>query len=373
MLRLGRMNRVLSTTNSKAEVHAGITLHELGPALAERGLAMENLGDVDAQTLGGALATGTHGTGARFGNLSSQVERLRLIDAAGEIRECSADDDPDLFRAARVGLGAVGVVTAVTLRCVPAQVLHRVDEPRPLDETLGRLDELAEEHEHFELFAFPYTNTALTRATDRTDAPAAPPPKARAWIDDVVIENGVLGAFCRLGRRAPRLVPRINRLLSGFITPGERVDHSHLVFANRRLVRFTEMEYAIPRAALPDAVRRVFETIERRRLPVGFPVEVRVVAPDDAFLSPASGRDTGYLAVHMYRGTEFETYFRAVEAIMRDHDGRPHWGKRHYRTAAELRPLYPDWDRFQAVRARVDPHGLFGNDYVDRVLGPVSP
>src|SRR3954449_6843978 len=196
MVSLKRMNRVVEAGGNSVEVESGITLHDLGPALAQRGLAMENLGDVDAQTLGGALATGTHGTGARFGNLSSQVERLRLIDAAGEIRECSADDDPDLFRAARVGLGAVGVVTAVTLRCVPAHVLHRVDEPRPLDETLGRLDELAEEHEHFELFAFPYTNTALTRATDRTDAPAAPPPKARAWIDDVVIENGVLGAFC---------------------------------------------------------------------------------------------------------------------------------------------------------------------------------
>src|SRR3954469_23726006 len=188
MVRLGRMNRVLETNGGLATVEAGIALHELGPALAERGLAMENLGDVDKQTLGGALATGTHGTGARFGNLSSQVERLRLVTAAGETLECSADVDPDLFRAARVGLGAVGVVTAVTLRCVPAHVLHRVDEPRPLDETLGRLDELAEEHEHFELFAFPYPNPALPRATDRTDAPAAPPPKARAWIDDVVIE-----------------------------------------------------------------------------------------------------------------------------------------------------------------------------------------
>jgi FAD-linked oxidoreductase len=354
-------------------VQSGITLHELGPALAERGLAMENLGDVDAQTLGGALATGTHGTGARFGNLSSQLEKLRLVTASGETLECDAHHDPHLFRAARVGLGAVGIITAVTLRCVPARVLHRVDEPRPLHEILDHLDELAEEHEHFELFAFPYTDVALTRATVRTDVTAAPPPKARAWIDDVLVENGVLGAFCRLGRRAPRLVPRINRLLSGFITSGERVDHSHLVFANRRLVRFTEMEYAIPRAALPEAVRRVFDMIERRRLPVGFPVEVRVVAPDDAFLSPAGGRDTGYLAVHMYRGTEFETYFRAVEAIMRDYEGRPHWGKRHYRTATELEPLYPDWGRFQAVRARVDPHGLFGNDYTDRVLGPVSP
>ncbi|MFL5913075.1 MAG: D-arabinono-1,4-lactone oxidase [Gaiellaceae bacterium] len=373
MVSLKRMNRVGEASGNSLEVEAGITLHDLGPALAERGLAMENLGDVDAQTLGGALATGTHGTGARFGNLSSQVERLRVVKAGGETAECSAAEDPDLFRAARVGLGAIGVITSVTLRCVPAHVLHRADEPKPRDETLDNLGELADSHEHFELFAFPYTNVALTRKTDRSDAEPAPPAKPRAFLEDVLIENGVLGAFSRLGRRAPGLVPRINRLLSGFIAPGERVDHSHLVFANPRLVRFTEMEYAIPRAALGEAVRRVFQMIERRRLPVGFPVEVRVVAPDDAFLSPATGRDTGYLAVHMYRGTEFETYFRAVEAIMRDYDGRPHWGKRHYRTAAELEPLYPDWDRFQAVRARVDPHGLFGNDYTDRVLGPVSP
>ncbi|MFL5885487.1 MAG: D-arabinono-1,4-lactone oxidase [Thermoleophilaceae bacterium] len=375
MLRLGRLGSVIDADpdTGLATVGAGISLHELGPALAERGLAMENLGDVDKQSLGGALATGTHGTGARFANLSSQVARLRLVTAAGEVVECSADEDPDLFRAARVGLGAVGVLTAVTLRCLPAHTLRRVDELRPLGETLDRLEEHAERHEHFEFFAFPYTDIALTRTTERTEAEPAPPPPLRAWLQDVLIENGVLDLFCRAGKIAPGLVPRINRALTGLVTGGERTDRSYAIFANPRLVRFTEMEYAIPRVALAEAVRRVFELVERRRLPVGFPIEVRIVAPDDAFLSPAAGRDTGYVAVHMYRGTEFESYFRGVEAIMRECEGRPHWGKRHYRTAADLAPLYPDWDRFQAVRARVDPHGLFRNDYTDRVLGPVSP
>src|SRR3954447_10121271 len=195
MVRLGRMNRVLQADGGLATVEAGISLHELGPALAERGLAMENLGDVDKQSLGGALATGTHGTGARFGNLSSQVARLRLVTAAGETLECSADVDPDLFRAARVGLGAVGIVTAVTLRCVPAHTLWRVDEPRPLREALDPLHELAERHEHFELFAFPFTDVALTRATERTDSAPAPPPPARALLEDVLVENGVVRAL----------------------------------------------------------------------------------------------------------------------------------------------------------------------------------
>jgi L-gulonolactone oxidase len=168
----------------------------------------------------------------------------------------------------------------------------------------------------------------------------------------------------------PALVSSITRIVGSLASGGNRVDRSHRIYANPRLVHFTEMEYAIPREAGAEAVRRVFELIERRRLPILFPIEVRFGAPDDALLSPGAGRDSCYIAVHQYRGMEFETYFRAVEAIMREYGGRPHWGKRHYRSAADLAALYPDWDRFLAVRDRLDPGRVFANDYVDRVLGP---
>jgi L-gulonolactone oxidase len=372
MLRLGRMNGLLSADpeSGLATVEAGATIREIGPLLADRGLALENQGDVDSQTIAGAIATATHGTGARFRNISAQVAGLRVVTASGDVLECSSDEDPQLFRAARVGLGAIGVVTAVTLRCAPAYTLRRSDAPRPLDQTLDRLDELVDGSERFELFVFPYTRTALTRTTERTGDDPRPLSRRAEWLSDAVLENGLLELFMRAGRAAPGAIPAINRLVTRLFQPSERVDRSYRIYANRRLVRFTEMEYALPRAAGREALERVMTTIERRRLPVSFPIEFRFVAPDDAYLSPATGRDTAYVAVHTYRGMEHEAYFRAVESIMREYDGRPHWGKRHYRTAADLAPAYPDWDRFQEVRERTDPGRLFRNDYLDRVLGP---
>jgi L-gulonolactone oxidase len=361
---LRRMNRLLSADGPLVRVQGGIRLRELGVELAARGLAMENLGDVDAQTLAGAVATGTHGTGAGLRNLSSQVEAMRLVTAAGPV-EVAGDD----LRAARVSLGALGVATEITLRCQPLYTLRRTDERRPLDETLDRLEELATTRERFEFFSFPYSRWALWRTTERTDEPPSPPGAAARFLEDIVIENGAFGAFCRVGRLAPALAPRIARTLGSLASGATRVDRSHRIYANRRLVRFTEMEYAIPRAAGAEAVRALFDLVERRRLPILFPIEVRFSAPDDAFLSPGSGRDSCYIAVHQYRGMEFETYFRAVEAIMRSYDGRPHWGKRHYRSAGDLAGLYPDWHRFLAVRDRLDPGRVFSNDYVDRVLG----
>jgi L-gulonolactone oxidase len=371
MVSLRRMNRLLGADpeSGLAHVEAGIRLRELGPALAEHGLAMENLGDVDAQALAGALVTGTHGTGAGFGNIATQVFALRVVAADGSVHRCTADEDPDLFRAARVGFGAVGVVSVVTLMCRPLHRLRRVDEPRPLDEVLDSLDEHVDSRERFELFAFPYGRKCLTRTTETTNAPAAPPARWRELLEDVLLENAALGLAVRTGRAFPGLVPRVNRSFDTLIGGGVRVDLPHRIYANPRFVHFTEMEYAIPREHGAEAVRAVLDLVERRRLPITFPIEVRFVAGDDAFLSPAHERDSCYIAVHQYRGMEFETYFRGVEAIMDGFGGRPHWGKRHYQSAETLRPRYPEWDRFAAVRDRVDPDRLFQNAYTRRVLG----
>jgi FAD-linked oxidoreductase len=365
MVDLSRMNRVLAVEGDLATVEAGITIRELGPALAAHGLALENQGDVDPQTLAGAISTATHGTGGTFPNLSAQVARLRLVTAAGDVLEVS---DGDELLAARVGLGALGAISAVTLRCVPAFTIHRIDEPRPLDEVLPRFDEHVDANDHFELFVFPYTRTALTLTSDRTDRPPRPAGRAQVLLRDVLLENAALELACRLGRRLPVAIPRINRALVGAMSRAEHLDSSHRVYANRRTVRFTEMEYAIPRASTAQAVERVLALIERRRLPVGFPIEVRSSAPDHALLSTAEGRPTGYIAVHQYRGMEFESYFRSVEAIMDEYAGRPHWGKRHYQSGATLRPRYPGWERFLAVRERLDPEHKFDNDYLRRML-----
>jgi FAD-linked oxidoreductase len=366
MVDLARMNRVLAVDGADVTVEAGIRLSALGEELASRGLALENQGDVDMQTLAGAISTATHGTGGRFANIASRVVGMRVVNGMGEPVDVSGDD----LRATRVGLGALGVISAVTVRCVPAFRIHRIDEPRSLDEVLPRLDELVDAVDHFEAFVLPHTRTALTLTSERTDAEPRPRSQAQAFFQDMVVENGVLGLASAIGKVRPALIPAVNRLLARLMSRTEHLDSSHRVYANERHVRFTEMEYAIPREHAAEALERVLALIERRGLPVGFPIELRVVAPDDAYLSTAHGRPTAYIAVHQYRGMEFETYFRGVERIMDDYQGRPHWGKRHYQSSHTLAPRYPEWERFQEVRRRFDPERRFVNDYVERVLGP---
>jgi L-gulonolactone oxidase len=247
--------------------------------------------------------------------------------------------------------------------------LHRHDQPIPLGDTLAHLDEHVDRNDHFEFFVFPYTDTALTRRTRRSQEQPNPTAQWKRHLQEEILENKVLGAVCRTGRRFPGLAPRLNRLITGLMSESRIEDRAYKIYATTRAVRFTEMEYAIPRADARKALERVLALIEQRQLPILFPIEVRFAAPDDALLSTACGRDTCYIAVHQYTGMEYETYFRAVEAIMDECGGRPHWGKRHYQTAATLRDRYRDWDRFQAIRRRLDPDGIFANDYVRRVLG----
>ncbi|HEY3020826.1 MAG TPA: D-arabinono-1,4-lactone oxidase [Solirubrobacteraceae bacterium] len=368
LLLLDALDRVLDADPEAglARVQAGITLHALGPALAARGLGLENQGDIDAQTLAGSLATGTHGTGARFRNLSANVVAMRMVDGRGELVDLT---DPEDLQAARVALGALGVVTEVTLRCVPLYGLRRVDEPQPIDATLARLDELVAGHDHLELFAFPHTNTTMVRRTERVGTDVRATPRWRVHLQEDVLENAVLGAFSRAGRRFPNATPRLNRGLMRLASRSEREDLAYRVYASRRAVRFTEMEYALPREAGREAVERVLETIARRGLATGFPLEVRFVAPDDALLSPAHERATCYVAIHQYRGMPFEALFAAAEEIFDGYGGRPHWGKRHTQTAETLAPRYPRWDAFARARDRLDPDRVFTNAGVRRVLG----
>jgi L-gulonolactone oxidase len=366
LLSLDAMDAVLDADreSGRVRVQAGIRLHALSERLAALGLALENLGDVNVQSVAGAISTGTHGTGAGLPNISAQVEAVQVVAGDGTVHELDGGDD---LLAARVSVGALGVITEVTLRCVPLFTLRGVDEPRPLAEVLDRLDELAEGARHFELFAFPHTEVALTRTNEVVDEPPRPPGPVRRYVDDVLLGNHAFGAACALGRRRPQAIPQVNRLVASSFSRKVRVDRADRIFASPRLVRFTEMELAYPRASGRAVVEEVLETA--RRFPVNFPIEVRFVAGDDALLSPAAGRPTVYVAVHNARGMPWEAYFRAVQAIGDRHDARPHWGKRHFQTAATLAPRYPGWERFQAVRRRLDPDGRFTNAYVRRTLG----
>jgi FAD-linked oxidoreductase len=374
LISLQRHNRLLDADRASGlvRVQAGISIGTLNAALDGHGLALENLGDIDVQSIAGATATGTHGTGARLGNLSVPVRAVQLMRADGTLVELDAQSDPDGWRAARVNLGALGVVTELTIQAVPAFTLRGIDGPMELEEVLDRIDELAAAHDHFEFYWFPFTTRVLVRRNDRTDDPPAPRSALRAWVQDILLVNHALQGISMLGRRVPALIPALNRTATAVAGSSERTDVSHRIFTSPRQVRFTEMEYAIPRARAAEAIRAIRDGIAARGLLISFPIEVRVVAGDDALLSPAHGRDTCYIAVHVFDGTEYEPYFRMVEEIMDGFGGRPHWGKRHFQTAATLAPRYPQWDRFQAVRARLDPDGRFANDELERVLGPVA-
>jgi L-gulono-1,4-lactone dehydrogenase len=349
-------------------VGAGATIRRLSQALAAEGMALANLGDIDAQTVAGAVATATHGTGAGQPSLSGMVEAAELVLADGTVRGFGRGDHE--LPAVQAALGALGIVTTLRLRCVPAFTLRQQTFRRRFDRLLGELDELVATHDHFEFFAFPHAREALVKTRDRTEAPPRPRGRARAWAEDVLVENGVLAGVLRTGRRWPAAIPRLNRLVTWVASATTRVEASAAIFATPRLFRFTETEHAVPAAAAAAAVRETLAVAARH--PVSMPLEVRWVAADEPWLSPANGRASCYVAAHAYHRMPWQPFFGEVAAVMGAHQGRPHWGKRHRLTAAELAPLYPCWDRFRQVRARLDPEGRFANAYLDRVLGPVG-
>jgi L-gulonolactone oxidase len=369
-----RMARLVSvdTQNGLVTVQAGMPLHRLNALLDAAGLAMSNLGDIDRQTVAGAISTGTHGTGAALGGLATQVRALELVLADGRVVRTDSDNDPQLFEAARVGLGALGVVSAVTLAVEPAFTLRAQDGPMALDGVLSGLDDLVAGNEHFEFYWFPHTEHTLTKRNNRAGDgdPRRPLGKIRRLTEDELLSNGAFWLSCQLGKAAPGLVPGINGLVGRALNAREYTDASYRVFCSPRRVRFMEMEYAVPRAAVREAIAGIRRVVEMDGVRVTFPVEVRFGAGDDIPLSMASGRDTAYLSVHMVAGQPYRRYFDEVEAVMGTLDGRPHWGKMHGRDAEALRGRYPRFDEFLAVRRRVDPGGVFANEYLDRVLGP---
>lgn len=351
---------------------AGTHLHQLPRLLRPHGLALENMGDIDRQTIAGATSTGTHGTGGSFGGLATQIVGLTLVTGTGELLHIDETENAELLPAARLGLGALGVIVDVTLQCVPAYLLQAVERPEPLQAALDGYLERSAREDHFEFYWFPHTETALTKTNTRLPLTADRKPLSRTgrWVDDELLANGVYRGVCALGTVAPAVIPPFSRLAQRMTGNRDFTDVSPAVFVTNRTVRFTEQEYALPREAVPAALAEVKALIERRGWRISFPIEVRSAAADDIWLSTAYGRESGYIAVHRYYREDQREYFSAVEEIMVAHDGRPHWGKMHTRDEEHLRALYPRFDEFLAVRDRLDPERRFENAYLRRVLGP---
>lgn len=373
LLELRDLTGIVSVDADRARVTllAGTRLHQIPALLAPHGLAMENLGDIDQQSVAGAISTGTHGTGARFGGISTQVVGATLVMASGDLLRIDEHENTEMLPAVALGLGAVGILVEVTLQCVPAFVLHAVEQPEGLEEVLVALDERVAAADHFELYWFPHTDRAMTKTNTRLpdDAPRHPLSPIGKWVDDAVVGTGLHQIACSVAKAVPAAIPAINRTAVRLWGDREFTDASARVFATARSVRFREMEYALPAENVRAAFAQLRALVSDRGWRISFPVEVRFAAADDLWLSTAHGRATGYIAVHRYWRDDPTEYFGAVEEIMLSYGGRPHWGKLHTLGAETLRERYPRFDDFVALRDTLDPERLFQNPYLERVLG----
>jgi FAD-linked oxidoreductase len=347
----------------EATIFAGTKLYDLGPALAARGWSMENLGDINKQSLAGAISTGTHGTGRRLGNISSQVTGFELVTADGSTLWCDAHENAAIFAAGRVALGTLGIISRLRLRIEPLMNLHLKRACLPVEDCLAVADELSERHRSFEFFWFPYSGHVATKAWDVTQDPPNVSAIAR-YLDGVLVENGIFSIATHAAWAVPAIVPPLNRLSARIFGSGSQIDTAHASLATQRLVRFNEMEYALPARYGAAALRQLIALVEAQRIHVFFPVEYRWVCADDIWLSPAFERDIVTISIHQLKGMPYAGYFQAAEAIFRRYGGRPHWGKMHYLKAAQLRELYPRWEDFARLRAELDPGGLFLTPYL---------
>jgi FAD-linked oxidoreductase len=355
--------------------YAGTPLKVLNAELERRGLSLHNMGDIAEQTLAGAVSTGTHGTGGVAAGLAAQLAGFQLVTGTGDLLDASPSENADVFALGRVGLGALGILTTLTFAVEPAFLLEAHEQPMSWDEALGTFDEMVADSHHCDMYWFPHTDRMLTKRNTRLDADvseARPVGRMRGWVDDELLSNSVFGALTGAANHAPRVIPRMNQVSARALSARTYSDVAHRVFTSPRRVVFREMEYAVPRAAGLEALREARRVVDASDWRISFPVEVRVAPADDVALSTAYDRDSFYLAFHTHHRSDWRThtaYLGAMEAIMRAHDGRPHWGKLHTRTAADLEPAYPRFGEFVALRDRLDPDRLFANDYLRRVLG----
>jgi len=365
LLTLDEISGVVSVDGDEAVVRAGTRLGDLGPALAARGRAMANLPDINKQSLGGALGTATHGTGQRLRAIHGDVTALRLVTANGDIVDCSATNNPDLFNAARVSLGSLGIITQATLKTVPARRIHRRVWLEQFDEALDKAEERWKTHRNFEFYAVPFTGLCANIANDETDEPARPsgPETDSDFLSVLKGLRNLLGFSTTLRKAAAET------LLSAYASePEEAIDDGWKLLSTDRPVRFNEMEFHLPAENQLAALREVVAVIEAKRPDVFFPIELRRIAPDDAWLSPFQGGLHGSIAVHAYYKDDYDFFFTLIQTILRKHGGRPHWGKLNSLKAADFAALYPRWNDFHELRMSLDPQERLLNPYLKKIL-----
>ena len=369
-INLSRYNRIVDIDREKLQVtvQVGKVVSELNVELWQNGLSMSNLGDIGYQTVAGALSTGTHGSGIKFGCLSSQVVGARVITGEGEVAECSKDHDNDIFQSAIIGVGSAGLLSTVTLQLEPAFNLHSVKTVESLASILENHEQEIRNNDHFQYLCYPNDTRAYTKRFNRTTEETTKP-HGESWF-----ASNVTGRAKWLTRKyIPSLADRLpGRSSDKFEDDYVGRSYSALTFEVNPWVSNVEMEYFIPKIHAKEAIERIFDYVHKSTLDIWMPIQVRWIAGDDIPMSMCFGRDTTSIAIHVGSWEEFEPYFVPVETMLREYEGRPHWGKMHFQTFDTLRELYPKWDVFQQARKQLDPKGIFQNDYSDRVLGKIA-
>ena len=370
LLSLQRMSGVLDSDHrtKRATLAAGTAIRDLGEPLARRGMALVNQGDVHPQAIAGAIATGTHGTGWELGSLSTTVTGFKLVTGTGEVIDCTPEQNSNVFEFGRVSLGGFGVMTELEMQMRESYKLKEIKRNLPFQQTLDEAEASARAYRHWEFHWFPYSDLCATKVMDETDEPVNAEP-VRHFLVDVLFENSAWFGLMELTKAVPKLNRPVAQLAAQLFSESEKVDWSYKVFPNPRFVKFNEMEYAVPAEVGPEVLLEIRHFIEREQLDVAFPIEYRYVAADDIPLSPFYQRDSAVLSCHVYAGKEYDRYFRGVEKIFRKHGGRPHWGKINTLKADDFREIYPRYDEFQALRAELDPKGVFESPYLRRIFG----
>lgn len=355
--------------NKRAIAWAGTKLKRLSELLAENGLAQENMGDINVQSLAGAISTGTHGTGMTLGSVGTQVEEITFVNGLGELITLNEENNYHEFKCAQLSLGSLGVITRMKVRCKELYNLELDIRKEKLSDVLANLDAIVNENRHFEFYSIPNSQWSQTKRSNIVSQEAGTTSKFSAFINDIVLENWALQLLCSINKTIPSSSKTISNLIGSFISNEKKIQQSHKVFSTVRNVKFTEMEYNIPYESYQDVVKELLKLIDKNNYRISFPQEHRFVQADDIYLSPAHNRKSAYIASHVYKGMDNKRYFKDLEDLFIDFGGRPHWGKMHTRDAAFFRKAYPKFDDFLQVRAKHDPNGVFLNDHLKMVFG----
>ena len=369
-LSLDEMQGLISKEpNNRAIAWAGTKLKRLSELLAENGLSQENMGDINVQSVAGAISTGTHGTGITLGSVGTQVEEITFVNGLGELITLNEENNYHEFKCAQLSLGSLGVITRMKMRCKEAYNLELDIRKEKLSDVLANLDAIVDENRHFEFYSIPNSQWSQTKRSNIVSQEAGHTSKFSAFINDIVLENWALQLLCSINKTIPSSSKTISNLIGSFISNEKKVQQSHKVFSTVRNVKFTEMEYNIPYESYQEVVKEMLKLINKNNYRISFPQEHRFVQADDIYLSPAHNRKSAYIASHVYKGMDNTRYFKDLEDLFVAHGGRPHWGKMNTKDASFFRNAYPKFDDFLQVRAKHDPNGIFLNDHLKKVFG----